>query len=148
MTFQSFGLLRLSTIRLGNINTTFFYRNFVLYCSSIYFSSIFVLSDLYLLFLYINVQFNFTLLMFSISSFVWFYLRITVGYFASLVKAFKLCQILTLPAPYISGSCIKIKTNVNFYFTLLCGASKGFMKSLEAFKKPFEALQRMEKTKI
>ena len=28
---------------------------------------------------------------------------------------------LTLCAMYISESCIKIKVNLNFYFTLLCG---------------------------
>lgn len=29
-----------------------------------------------------------------------------------------------------------------FLFTLLCGVSKGLMKTLKAFKKPFEASQR------
>ena len=28
-----------------------------------------------------------------------------------------------------------------FIFTLLCGASKGFMKAFEAFIKPFEAFE-------
>ena len=55
---------------------------------------------------------------------------------------------LTLSAPYISESCIKIKTNLNFYFTLLCGPSKGFMKALKAFIKSFEAPQRSVKIKI
>ena len=32
-----------------------------------------------------------------------------------------------------------------FLFTLVCGASKGFMKALEAFIKPFEAPQRSVK---
>ena len=31
---------------------------------------------------------------------------------------------------------------------LLCGASKSFMKALKAFKKPFEAPQRIVKIKI
>ena len=35
-----------------------------------------------------------------------------------------------------------------FIFTLLCGASKGFMKALKAFIKPFEAPQRNMKIKI
>ena len=35
-----------------------------------------------------------------------------------------------------------------FIFTLLCGASKGFMKAFKAFIKPFEALQRSVKIKI
>ena len=34
------------------------------------------------------------------------------------------------------------KINLNFFFTLLCGASKRFMK---AFKAPFEAPQRSMK---
>ena len=33
-------------------------------------------------------------------------------------------------------------------FTLLCGASKGFMKALKAFIKPFETPQRSMKIKI
>ena len=35
-----------------------------------------------------------------------------------------------------------------FIFTLLCGASKAFMKALQAFIKPFEAPQRHVKIKI
>ena len=35
-----------------------------------------------------------------------------------------------------------------FIFRLLCGASKGFMKPLRAFIKPFEAPQRSLKIKI
>ena len=35
-----------------------------------------------------------------------------------------------------------------FIFILLCGASKGFMKALKAFIKPFEAPQRSVKIKI
>ena len=35
-----------------------------------------------------------------------------------------------------------------FIFTFLCGASKGFMKALKAFIKPFEAPQRSVKIKI
>ena len=34
-----------------------------------------------------------------------------------------------------------------FIFTLFCGASKGFMKALKAFIKPFEAPQRIVKKK-
>ena len=35
-----------------------------------------------------------------------------------------------------------------FIFTLLCGASKGFMKAFKAYIKPFEAPQRSVKIKI
>ena len=48
----------------------------------------------------------------------------------------------TLPTPCISESCIEIKINLNFYFTLLCGASKGFMKV------PFEVPQIIVKKEI
>ena len=40
------------------------------------------------------------------------------------------------------------KINFNFYFRDLCGASKGFMKALNAFIKPFKAPQRIMKIKI
>ena len=40
------------------------------------------------------------------------------------------------------------KINLIFIFTLLCGASKGFIKVLKAFIKPFEAPQRSAKIKI
>ena len=42
----------------------------------------------------------------------------------------------------------KRKKKLNFYFTLLYGASKGFMKALKVFIKPFEAPQRSVKIKI
>ena len=35
-----------------------------------------------------------------------------------------------------------------FIFTLLWGASKGFMKALKAFQKPFEAPQKFVKIKF
>ena len=35
-----------------------------------------------------------------------------------------------------------------FVFTLLCGASEGFMKAFQAFIKPFEAPQKSVKIKI
>ena len=54
-------------------------------------------------------------------------------------------MLITLPILYISESCIKIDINLIFIFTLLCGASKGFMKALTAFIKPFEAPQRSVK---
>ena len=44
--------------------------------------------------------------------------------------------ILTLPVP-ISDE--EEKLSYVFIFTLLCGASKGFMKALKAFLKLFEA---------
>ena len=40
---------------------------------------------------------------------------------------------LTLKDPIISESCIEIKIKLIFIFTLLCGASKGFIKALKAF---------------
>ena len=55
---------------------------------------------------------------------------------------------LTLLAPCVSESYLKIKINLNFYFALLCGASKGFMKASKAFIKPFERPQRSVKIKI
>ena len=55
---------------------------------------------------------------------------------------------LTLPTPCISQSYIKIKINLSFIFTLLCGASKGFMKASKAVIKPFEAPQRSVNIKI
>ena len=39
---------------------------------------------------------------------------------------------LILNVPCISESCIEIKIKFSFYFTLLCGASKGFMKVFKA----------------
>ena len=45
-------------------------------------------------------------------------------------------------------SCIKIKINLIFIFTLLCVASKGFMKTLKAFIKRFETQQGSVKVKI
>ena len=40
------------------------------------------------------------------------------------------------------------KIDLRFYFTLLYDASKGFMKALETFRKPFGAPQRSLKIKI
>ena len=57
-------------------------------------------------------------------------------------------RLLNLNVPYISGSCIEIKIRLNFYFHTSFGASKGFMKALKAFIKPFEAPQRSVKIKI
>ena len=42
---------------------------------------------------------------------------------------------------------LSVKTN-SFFFTLLCGASKGFTRAFKAFIKPFEGSQRSEKIKI
>ena len=55
--------------------------------------------------------------------------------------------LLNLSIQSISESCIEIKI---FIFTLLCGASKCFMKAFKAFKalKAFEAAQRKVKIKI
>ena len=53
--------------------------------------------------------------------------------------------VLTLPVP-IPDEEKKLK--LNFYFRILCGASKGFTKALKAFIKPFEVPQRSVKIKI
>ena len=70
----------------------------------------------------------------------------------STVKAFedisnwsKFKNILTLPVPIPAE---EKKLSEIFIFTLLCGASKGFMKAFKAFIKPFEAPQRSVKIKI
>ena len=55
---------------------------------------------------------------------------------------------LALPALYISESCIKIKLTQIFIFAFLCGASKGFMKALKTFIKPFDGPFRSVKIKI
>ena len=52
---------------------------------------------------------------------------------------------LTLPSPILDE---EKKLNYIFIFTLLCGASKSFMKALKALIKPFEAAQRSVKIKI
>ena len=57
-------------------------------------------------------------------------------------------MLLTLKDLFISESCIEIKIELNFYFHTSFGASKGFMKALKAFIKPFEAPQRSVKIKI
>ena len=46
---------------------------------------------------------------------------------------------------YPSRSRVKRENQLKFIFALLCGASKGFMKTLKAFMKPFETLQKMSK---
>ena len=52
---------------------------------------------------------------------------------------------LTVPVPIPDKG--KKLTQI-FMFTLLCGASKGFMKALESFIKSFEAPQKIVKIKI
>ena len=42
----------------------------------------------------------------------------------------------------------KKKITSIFIFTLLCGASKGFMKALNAFVKPFKGSERIVKIEI
>ena len=54
----------------------------------------------------------------------------------------------TLPVLYISESCIEMNINLIFVFTLFYGASKGFMKTFNAFVKPFVAPQRSVEIKI
>ena len=55
---------------------------------------------------------------------------------------------LTLLAPCISETCIKIKIKVNFYFCSSLCASKGFVKASKAFIKPFDAPQTSVKMRI
>ena len=69
-----------------------------------------------------------------------------VSYFDSLSKKFSTgiskienLTLLTFSVPCISESCIEIKIKLNFDFTLLCGASIGFMKAFKAFIKCFQA---------
>ena len=50
--------------------------------------------------------------------------------------------------PNVIMEAIEIKIELNFIFTLLCGASKGFMKAFKVFIKPFEAPQKSVKIKI
>ena len=52
---------------------------------------------------------------------------------------------LTLPIPILDE---EKKFSQFFIFALLCGASKGFMKALKAFIKPFASQQRSVKIKI
>ena len=54
-------------------------------------------------------------------------------------------MLLTLPVP-ISND--EKKLNKIFIFTLFCDASKGFLKTLKAFIKPFETPQRSVEIKI
>ena len=55
-------------------------------------------------------------------------------------------RVITLPVPIPEEE--EKKWNEIFTFTLLCGASKGFRKTLKAFIKPYEATQRSVKKKI
>ena len=57
-----------------------------------------------------------------------------------------IAKFLTLPVLCILESCIEAK--VNFFFSLLCGASKGFMEAFKAFIKRFEAPLRSVKIKV
>ena len=50
------------------------------------------------------------------------------------------------PFPSVPGK--REKLSESFIFTLLCGASKGFMKALKAFTRPFKAPQRSVKAEI
>ena len=49
----------------------------------------------------------------------------------------ELIVILTLPAPCISGSCIKIKINLNFYFHTSLQCLKRFYEGLTGLRKTF-----------
>ena len=76
-----------------------------------------------------------------------------------------IAKFLTLPVLCILESCIEAKINfffsllcgaskgfieakINFFFSLLCGASKGFMEAFKAFIKRFEAPLRSVKIKV
>ena len=49
--------------------------------------------------------------------------------------------------PYRPDPGRREKINLNFYFTIACGDTKGFVKAFKAFKKPFETPQRNVKIK-
>ena len=57
---------------------------------------------------------------------------------------FKKIADTSFKGPFVSESCIEIKIELHFIFTLLCDASKGFMKAFKAFIKPFEAQQSVK----
>ena len=50
--------------------------------------------------------------------------------------------------PFRSDPGQREKLTESFIFTLLFGASKGFMKALKAFARPFKAPERSVKVKI
>ena len=59
--------------------------------------------------------------------------------------------------PFLQGDFLTLPATIQdkekkltyiFIFTFLCGASKGFMKALKTFIKPFEAPQRSVKIKL
>ena len=55
---------------------------------------------------------------------------------------------LTLPAPEISESCIKMKIELNFCFHTSSWCLKRFYKGLQGLQKTFGAPQRSVKIKI
>ena len=57
----------------------------------------------------------------------------------------KICFVLTLPVPVPDE---EKKLRYMFIFTLLCDASKGFMKASKAFIELFEATQKSVKIRI
>ena len=56
--------------------------------------------------------------------------------------------LLTLPAPCISESCIKIKINLNFYFHTSLWCLRRSYEGFKAIIKTFEAPQRSVKIQI
>ena len=52
-------------------------------------------------------------------------------------KAFLICMTLTLPAPCIFESGIKIKINLNFYFHISLWCLEEFYEGLRGFHKTF-----------
>ena len=61
------------------------------------------------------------------------------------VQYYSHSESVTLNVPYISESCIEVKI---FILTLICGASKDFMRAFKAFIKSFQAPQKVWKIKI
>ena len=76
--------------------------------------------------------------------FLW---NITLDYHDVLANVFKIKSI-NLNESFPSWSRTKRRNNLNLYFTLLCGASKPFVKVLKAFIKSFEAPQESMKKKF
>ena len=63
------------------------------------------------------------------------------------LSEFRPCQCGAFPPHVFQKVVLKLKINYIFIFTLLCGATKGFMKAFKVFIKPFKATQRCVKIK-
>ena len=74
------------------------------------------------------------------------FLKLALRYGTKNLKRFRYRDV---PVPCISESFIKIKINLIFFFTLLCGASKGFRKALKGLHKTFKGItKKLENEKL